>query len=44
MHGGTRMPSKGKVSTSDIILTFPAFGVLDFAIVMQSVVSLSYAV
>lgn len=35
---------KSKVSSAALILNFPAFGVLDFAIVMQCVVSCSYAV
>lgn len=35
---------QSEVSTAALILTFPAFGVLGFAIVMQYVVSGSYAV
>lgn len=45
MHGGeTRKPYKGKVSSAALILTFPVFGVLGFAMVMRCAVSLSYAV
>ena len=35
---------QSEVSAAALILTFPAFGVLDFAIVMQYVVSCLYAV
>lgn len=45
MHGGeTRKPYKGKVLSATLILTFPVFGVLGFAMVMRCAVSLSYAV
>lgn len=42
--GKTRKPCKGKVSSAALILTFPVFGVLGFAMVMRCAVSLSYAV